>query len=92
MTISNDLVSSEKPFDVVLNGHVMDKSSLEEQTLAFNFKDALIKNPLLGKSFEISISVQKMDADAAAVASDSKALAAMLEKRTQFQLELRGKK
>lgn len=93
LTISNDLVSSEKPFDVVLDGHVMDKSSLDEQAQAFNFKDALIKNPLLGKSFEISISVQKMaEENTAAAASDSKALAAMLERRTQFQLELRGKK
>jgi len=93
MTISNDLVSSEKPFDIVLGGHVQDKSSFDEQTLAFNFKEALIKNPLLGKNFEISISVQKMaDGDLTAAASDSKMLAQMLEKRTQFQLELRGKK
>jgi len=93
LTITNDLIYSEKPFDVVLSGHVQDKSSFDEQTLAFNFKDALIKDPLLGKSFEISISVQKMDdANAASAASDSKALAQILERRTQFQLELRGKK
>jgi hypothetical protein len=93
LTITNDLVSSEKPFDVVLSGHVQDKSVADEQALAFNFKEALIKNPLLGKSFEISISVQRLaDTDVQAAAADSKALAAILEKRTQFQLELRAKK
>lgn len=91
--IANDLINSEKPFDVVLGGHVQDKSVADEQALAFNFKEALIKNPLLGKSFEISISVQKMgDTEIQQTAPDSKALAAMLEKRTQFQLELRAKK
>jgi len=93
LNIANDLVNSDKPFDVVLGGHVQDKSVADEQALAFNFKEALIKNPLLGKSFEISISVQRMgDSEFAQAASDSKALAGMLEKRTQFQLELRAKK
>lgn len=92
MSISNDLISSDKPFDVMLAGHVMDKSVADEQMLAFNFKEALIKNPLLGKSFEISISVQKMGDGDVSAAADSKALAMMLEKRTQFQLELRAKK
>jgi Tfp pilus assembly PilM family ATPase len=93
LNIANDLVNSDKPFDVVLGGHVQDKSVADEQALAFNFKEALIKNPLLGKSFEISISVQKAgDTEVMQAAQDSKALAAMLEKRTQFQLELRAKK
>jgi len=79
---------------VVLAGHVQDQSVAEEQALAFNFKESSIRNPLLGKSFEISISVQKL-ADAqlgAQAAPDSKAMADKLEKRTQFQLELKAKK
>ena len=93
LNIANDLINSDKPFDVVLGGHVQDKSVADEQALAFNFKEALIKNPLLGKSFEISLSVQRMgDSEFAQAAADSKALAGMLEKRTQFQLELRAKK
>jgi hypothetical protein len=94
LAITNDLVASNKPFDVVLSGHVQDQSVAEEQALAFNFKESLIRNPLLGKSFEISISVQKLaDSQMGALAApDTKALADKLERRTQFQLELKAKK
>ena len=96
LSITNDLMAEDKAFDVILRGHVQDKSVAAEQALAFNFKENLIKNPLLGKSFEISISVQKMgDADpdkSAQAAPDTKTLAEMLEKRTQFELELKAKR
>jgi type IV pilus assembly PilM-like protein len=92
ISITNDLVASNKPFTVVLGGHVQDQSVMEEQALAFNFKESLIRNPLLGKAFEISISVQKAnEQQLSQAAADSRAYADKLEKRTQFQLELKAK-
>ncbi|HEX4048511.1 MAG TPA: hypothetical protein VH309_11780, partial [Elusimicrobiota bacterium] len=94
LTIKNDLAGGDNPFDVDMVGHVHDNSVADEQALAFNFKESLIRNPLLGKAFEISISVQKTDnSDAApSAATDPKELADELEKRTQFELELKAKK
>jgi hypothetical protein len=93
LSITNDLLAGhEKPFDVMLHGHAQAKSVAEEQALALNFKDSLIRNPMLGKTFEIAIAVHKRDDAGAAAAPDSKALAEMLEQRTQFDLELKAKK
>ena len=94
LAITNDLMAAEK-FSVVLSGHVQDQSVAEEQALAFNFKESLIKNPILGKAFEVSMSVRRMAIDGEmgmTAASDSKGFAEKLEKRTQFELELRAKK
>ena len=93
LSISNNLETSDKPFSVTLAGNVQGESVGEEQALAFNFKDSLIRNPLLGKAFEISISVRKSaDSDSGmSGAPDSKAFAEKREKRTQFELDLRGK-
>jgi hypothetical protein len=95
ISISNDLMATaDKPFGVTLRGHVQDKSVAEEQALAFNFKESLLKNVLLGKAFDISISVHKtgQENDGSSAAADPTALAAMLEKRTEFELDLKGKK
>ncbi len=101
ITITNALLgagSDKNPFDVLLGGHVQDKTVADEQALAFQFKEALIRNPVLGKDFEITISVQKvstgpeMDDGANQSGLDPKALSEKLEKRTQFELELKMKR
>ncbi|MFI5348488.1 MAG: pilus assembly protein PilM [Elusimicrobiota bacterium] len=94
LSITNDLLAPEKAFNVNLAGHVQDRSVAEEQAMAFNFKENLIKNHLLGQAFEISISLEKSSEsdNITSAATDMKALAEKLEKRTQFQLELKAKK
>ncbi len=98
LSIMADLMATDRPFEVVLRGHAQGQSVAEEQALAFSFKESLVKNPLLEKSFEVSMSVQKTknaDSDPGAppkAAPDTKALAEMLERRTQFELELKAKK
>jgi hypothetical protein len=97
LSITNALMGANtQPFDVLLGGHVQDKTVADEQSLAFQFKEALIRNPRLGKDFEITLSVQKMssgpDNDENPQGLDPKALSEKLEKRTQFQLELKAKR
>lgn len=98
LSISNPLMGADKqPFIITLRGHAQDSSVAAEQTLAFQFKDTLIRNPVLGKLFEINLSLQKIaGSDDAAMSSspnglDPKALAEKLEERTQFSLELKAK-
>jgi Tfp pilus assembly PilM family ATPase len=94
LTITNDMTANDKAFDVLLNGHVQGKSVAEEQALAFGFKESLLKNPTLGKTFEISISVQtagETESSGMPAAVDSKALAETLEKRTHFELDMKAK-
>lgn len=98
LTITNPLLNADKePFAISMKGHAQDKSVADEQAQAFLFKENLIKNPVLGKIFEISISVQRQagagdDAAALQVGLDPKSLAEKFEERTQFVLELRAKK
>ena len=96
ITINNPIVGDDKvPFDVLLGGHVQDKTVGDEQSLAYQFKETLIKSPRLGKNFKITISVQRVgndsDFDANQPGLDPKGLADKLEKRTQFELELQAK-
>jgi Tfp pilus assembly PilM family ATPase len=92
LSVANDLASADKPLDITLRGHVMDKGVPEEQALAFNFKDSLLRNAVLGKMFDITIEVHTAEESPAGAATDSAALAQMLEKRTQFALHLVAKK
>jgi Tfp pilus assembly PilM family ATPase len=91
--INNPLQATDRQtLSILMHGHVQDQSVVDEQNLAFAFKDALIKNPKLGKSFEIGISVQKISTDEGnPLGLDPRALAAKLEGRTQFTLELKAK-
>lgn len=98
ISVTNPLIGADKtPFLLTLRGHAQDKSVADEQAQAFQFKENLIKNSLLGKAFEISISVQKQtgaleDAAAAAGGLDPKTLSDRLEERTSFTLELKSKR
>ena len=97
ISISNPLMGADKqPMDITLRGHIQDATVLGEQSLAFQLKDTLIRSPVLGKTFDISLAYQKMAGDEAAANSpnglDPKALADRLEERSQFTLELRSKR
>ncbi|MDE2512405.1 MAG: pilus assembly protein PilM [Elusimicrobia bacterium] len=96
LSISNPLMGADKqPFDIVLRGHAQDESVLAEQALAFQLKDSLVRSPILGKTFDISLSLQKMaggdDNSANQNGLDPKALADKLEERTSFSIELKSK-
>ncbi len=97
ISISNPLMGADKqPMDITLRGHAQDVSVNAEQNLAFQLKDTLLRSPALGKTFDISLALQKMAGDENAASNpngmDPKALADHLEERTQFTLELRSKR
>lgn len=98
VSVVNPLMGADKqPFIITLRGHAQDSSVAAEQSLAFQFKDTLIRNPVLGKLFEISLALQKMAGDDDTAMNspnglDPKALAEKLEERTQFTLELKAKR
>jgi hypothetical protein len=77
------------PFHLTLGGHVEDKTVGDEQALAFKFKDDLLKSPLLGKNFDVQISIQRaemLNTDTGGL--DPQRLRAKLEDRTQFTMEI----
>jgi hypothetical protein len=98
ISVANPLIGSDKaPLLLTLHGHSQDKTVQDEQSQVFQFKENLIKDPILGKGFEISLSVQKQTsgADDAALATgglDPKTLAERFEERTSFTLELKSKR
>ena len=94
IAVSNPFVVSPSfPFEFVLRGHAQERSLAEEQALAFQFKENLIKSPLLSKIFDTQISVQTAsDRGGSDAAMDSKALALKLEQRTVFTVNMRGKR
>jgi hypothetical protein len=97
IAVSNPIQADDKmPFDVVLGGHVQDKTVKDEQNMAFQFKETLVRNPRLGKDFEITLSLHKVSNGTDSEGNeqpglDPKMLAERLEKRTQFELELKAK-
>ncbi len=98
INVSNPLASAGKsPQTVELNGHVQDKTVADEQSQVFQFKENILKNAVLGKDFEITLSVQKKsdasdDAYPATGGLDPKSLAVKLEGRTEFTLNLSSKR
>ncbi len=82
------------PFTVTLRGHAQDRDVSAEQALAFKFQDSLLRSPL-GKNFDVQLSVTKEGSGtdlAAEPGLDPDALAAKLEGRTSFTMELRSKR
>lgn len=74
---------------LTLSGRAAGASVAEEQSLSFQFKDALAKTPVLGKEFpELQMSIQANTAAQAAAGPgmDPDALARKLEDRTQFNI------
>ncbi|MBI3566423.1 MAG: pilus assembly protein PilM [Elusimicrobia bacterium] len=99
ISVANPLYGADKtPLSLSLMGHAQDKSVADEQSQVFQFKENLIRNPIIGKAFEISLSVQKQSTaldDAASAAGggmDPKTLAEKFEERTSFTLEMKSKR
>lgn len=97
VTINNPVQNDDKtPFDILLGAHAQDRTVADEQALAYQFKEALIRDPRLGKDFEIMFALQKDGAgpglDENQSGLDPKALSAKLEKRTSFEIELKARR
>ena len=94
IAIANPLAGeSHLPVTIALKGKAQDRDVTEEQALAFTFKENLLRNPVLGKMFDVQISLQKgTNTDMSAQSGmDPAALASRLEERTVFTLNMRGK-
>lgn len=93
IALKNPLASDvREAYEITLAGRAQDRSVPDEQALAFQFKENLLKAPTLGKTFDVQISVQKSgDDDAGQAALDPQALAKNLEERTKFSLIIRSK-
>ncbi|OGR69533.1 MAG: hypothetical protein A2X40_00460 [Elusimicrobia bacterium GWC2_65_9] len=90
--LSNPLSSESRPYEITLTGRAQDRTVPDEQALAFKFKENLLKAPMLSKTFDVQISVQKSGSDDAGQSGlDPQALAASLEERTKFSLSIRSK-
>jgi hypothetical protein len=80
-------------FHMTMNGHVQDQSVADEQSLAFKFKDDLLRSPLISRHFLIQMSLEK-SGDTSGLSKtglDPDALRAQLENRTAFTLDLQSK-
>ena len=90
--LHSPLSSESRPYEITLTGRAQDRSVPDEQALAFRFKENLLKAPMLSKTFDVQISVQKSESENSGPSGlDPQALAASLEERTKFSLTIRSK-
>ncbi|MDD5305306.1 MAG: hypothetical protein PHS14_19590, partial [Elusimicrobia bacterium] len=77
-----------------LGGRVRSATGAEEQDTAFQFKETLLHDPRLGPLFDVQISVTGKTAgvEQAGAGLDPAALARKLEERTEFTIDLKGKR
>lgn len=79
--------------EIYLMGRARGSSPAEEQDMAFQYRDALQRSELIGKAYEIQISMQgRTGPDPAAGGMDPKMLLRRLEERTSFTLTLKQKR
>ncbi len=87
------LADRQSRFNMVLTGRAQSDSVADEQALSFKFKDALLNSELVGKQFDVQLSLQKNDsAAAAAQGMDPAQLREKLEDRTQFTVTIEAKR
>ena len=90
----NPLGNEKAVMEITLYGRVLGTTAAEEQDTAFQFKETLLHDPDLGPLFDVQISVQGK-ANAAPPGGgglDPEALARKLEERTEFTINLKGKR
>ncbi|MBI5629467.1 MAG: pilus assembly protein PilM [Elusimicrobia bacterium] len=94
ISLTNPLVKGSQSLELRLSGHAVAPSLSQEQDLAFQFKEQLIKSKVVGKTFsDIQLSVTgKPLADDAVQGLDPGALMQRLETRTQFVITARARK
>jgi Tfp pilus assembly protein PilN len=97
INVTNPLLASNTlTGSIDLSGKAQDNTVSDEQALVFQFKENLLKHPILGKKYDITISVQGKASSGvmtgAAGGLDPKELAQKLEDRTSFNLRMTVKK
>lgn len=94
ITASNPLMTDKGGLEIQLQGRARGASISDEQDLAFQFKDTLLKSEKIGKLFDVQLSLtgQNGGAQVGDAGLDPKALARKLEERTEFMMILRVKK
>lgn len=93
LTIINPLGDDKAVLEISLHGHARGQSSAEEQDLAFQFKEILLHDPRLSK-FDVQIAVQGKAPSAAETTAglDPATLQRRLEDRTEWTIDLKGKR
>lgn len=91
VTVLNPLLTEKAGLEFSLSGRVRGATGAEEQDTAFQFKEILLRDPNLGKQFDVQISVQGkgVTPDAGGGGLDPEALARRLESRTEFVIDMR---
>jgi len=94
ISVTNPLGDDKSRLDLTLKGRVRGTTGAEEQDTAFQFKETLLKDPKLGPLFDVQIAVQGRAAapDSDLAGLDPAQLARKLEDRTEFTIELKGKR
>lgn len=94
ISVSNPLANDKDSMTISLRGRVHGASGAEEQDAAFQFKETLLRDPKIGAAFDVQISVSGKAAapDKSGSGLDPTALAQALEDRTEFTIELKGKR
>ncbi len=94
ISIFSPLVEGEhSKFKMVLEGRAQSDSVSSEQAAAFKFKDDLLRSPVIGRYFNIQISLEKGEGTNVSPSSgmDPELLRQKLEDRTKFTLEVNSK-
>lgn len=91
ISVVSPLVEHEHAsFKMLLEGRAQSDSVASEQALAFKFKDDLLRSPMIGRHFNVQISLEKgAGAELAATSGlDPEVLRAKLEDRTKFTMNV----
>lgn len=94
IAVDNPLANENAVLQLSLSGHVRGATGAEEQDTAFQFKETLLRDPRLGPLFDVQISVAGKTAapEQAGAGLAPEALARKLEERTEFTIEMKGKR
>lgn len=94
VAIINPLGSDKAVLEISLSGRVRGATGAEEQDAAFQFKETLIRDANIGQAFDVQMSLQGKAAapESAGAGLEPEALARKQESRTEFVIELRGKR
>ncbi len=93
MVALNPLANDKDSLSLTLYGRVRGATGAEEQDIAFQFKETLLRDAALGPLFDVQISVaaRALAPESAGAGLSPDALARKLEDRTEFTIELKGK-
>ncbi len=94
IVVLNPLANDKAVLELNLSGRIRGATGAEEQDTAFQFKEILIKDSSLGAAFNVQMSLQGKAAspEVAGAGLDPEALARKQESRTEFVIELKGKR